>query len=126
MLCNRLFFIKLLLYFFPTQSCYQDAIEDKLDTKHFQFLSGRTTPANYGRTAPASMRYGHWHKDKNSLNIKNVPRLIVFVLGGMTYSEMRSAYEVTNASKNWEVIIGKIHYKFTKLFKIMICSLSFV
>lgn len=53
------------------------------------------------------MRYGHWHKDKNSLNIKNVPRLMVFVLGGLTYSEMRCAYEVTNASKNWEVIIGK-------------------
>lgn len=53
------------------------------------------------------MRYGHWHKDKNSLNIKNVPRLIVFVIGGLTYSEMRAAYEVTNNSKNWEVIIGK-------------------
>ncbi|KAH9395736.1 PREDICTED: protein ROP-like [Rhagoletis zephyria] len=84
----------------------EDAIEDKLDTKHFQFLSGRSAPANYGRQAPASMRYGHWHKDKNSLNIKNVPRLIVFVIGGLTYSEMRAAYEVTNNSKNWEVIIG--------------------
>lgn len=84
----------------------EDAIEDKLDTKHFQFLSGRNTSANYGRPAPTSMRYGHWHKDKNSLNIKNVPRLIVFVLGGLTYSEMRCAYEVTAASKNWEVIIG--------------------
>ncbi len=94
------------------ESFPQDAIEDKLDTKHFQFLSGRSAPANYGRQAPASMRYGHWHKDKNSLNIKNVPRLIVFVIGGLTYSEMRAAYEVTNNSKNWEVIIGKRERRF--------------
>ncbi|KAF7493530.1 Protein ROP [Sarcoptes scabiei] len=87
----------------------EDAIEDKLDPKHFQFLPGRAAPTNYGRPAPTSMRYGHWHKEKNSLNIKNVPRLIVFVLGGVTYSEMRCAYEVTNGSKNWEVIIGGDH-----------------
>lgn len=52
-----------------------------------------------------SVRYaGNWHKDK----VKNMPRLIVFVVGGITYSEMRAAYEVTKAVKNWEVIIGKI------------------
>jgi|688.fasta_scaffold702801_2 hypothetical protein len=28
-------------------------------------------------------------------------------MGGASYSEMRSAYEVTNAVKNWEVIVGK-------------------
>lgn len=53
------------------------------------------------------MRYaGNWHKDK----VKNMPRLIVFVVGGITYSEMRAAYEVTKAVKNWEVIIGKISW----------------
>lgn len=83
----------------------KDSIEDKLDTKHFPFLSGRNM-SNFQRPAPTSMRYGHWHKDKNSLNIKNVPRIIIFVLGGVTYSEIRAAYEVTNANKNWEVIIG--------------------
>lgn len=29
-----------------------------------------------------SVRYGHWHKDKAQQTIKNVPRLIVFVVGG--------------------------------------------
>ncbi|XP_067145492.1 protein ROP-like [Centruroides vittatus] len=87
----------------------EDSIEDKLDTKHFPFLSGRVAPSNYGRSAPTSVRYGHWHKDKNTPNIKNVPRMIVFVIGGCCYSEMRCAYEITKELKNWEVIIGTDH-----------------
>lgn len=87
----------------------QDAIEEKLDQKHFPFLGGRVAAPGVNRPAPTSMRYGQWsqNRDKNALNIKNVPRLIVFVMGGMTYSEMRAAYEVTKETKNWEVLIGK-------------------
>ncbi len=54
-----------------------------------------------------SARYGHWHKDKSQQNVRNVPRIFVFVVGGMSYSEMRAAYEVTAAVKNWEVIVGQ-------------------
>ena len=32
--------------------------------------------------------------------------MIVFIIGGICHSEMRSAYEVTVQSKKWEVIIG--------------------
>lgn len=88
----------------------EDAVEDKLDTKHFPYLTGgRQVPTGFGRPTPTSQRYGHWHKDKNALNVKQVPRLIVFIVGGMTYSEMRCAYEVTNEYKNWEVIIASDH-----------------
>ena len=83
----------------------QDAIDDKLDQKHFPFLGGR--PQSVGRVPPTSMRYGQWHRDKNAPNVRNVPRLIVFVTGGMTYSEMRCAYEVTKDRGNWEVYIGE-------------------
>jgi len=59
-----------------------------------------------------SARYGHWHKDKGQQTIKNVPRLIVFIVGGVCFSEIRCAYEVTNALKNWEVIIGKEYLEY--------------
>lgn len=42
---------------------------------------------------------------------KNSSKLIVFVIGGITYSEMRCAYEVAQANKACEVIIGKPGFK---------------
>ncbi|XP_053951474.1 protein ROP isoform X2 [Anastrepha obliqua] len=85
----------------------EDCIEDKLDQRHFTFLAGRAQNTNYH--APTSARYGHWHKDKAQAQVKNVPRLIVFIVGGVSMSEMRCAYEVTNTVKNWEVLVGSSH-----------------
>lgn len=39
---------------------------------------------------------------------KSSARLIIFVIGGITYSEMRCAYEVSEAYKSCEVVIGKL------------------
>jgi syntaxin-binding protein 1 len=87
----------------------EDSIEDKLDQKHFPFLSGRRDVPG-SKAAPTSQRYGQWHKDRNQQsNLKNVPRLIVFIIGGITYSEMRVAYETTKELKNWEVLVGSDH-----------------
>lgn len=102
----------------------EDCIEDKLDVRHFPYyLAGRSQNVNY-HAPTSSARYGHWHKDKTTTAVKNVPRVIVFVVGGACFSEMRSAYEVTAAAKNWEVIVGSSHILTPEIFLSDLGSLS--
>ncbi|XP_052230054.1 syntaxin-binding protein 1-like isoform X3 [Dreissena polymorpha] len=91
----------------------EEAVEDKLSTKQYPYLSGGAVPRTGYRppisTAATSARYGNWHKDKGQANYKSGPRLIIFIIGGTCYSELRCAYEVTQSVKNWEVLIGSTH-----------------
>ena len=87
------------------------AIEDKLDNNQFPFLGGQRQNSNRG-AAPTSARYGGWAGgQKNQSAAKTSPRIIAFVAGGSTYSEMRAAYEVTSDKKNWEIVMGKSKLK---------------
>ncbi|POI25149.1 hypothetical protein CIB84_011101 [Bambusicola thoracicus] len=83
----------------------EDAIENKLDSKEWPYCSQYPPTWNGSGIVSARQKPKASSQDERRSNA----RLIIFVIGGITYSEMRSAYEVSQTYKSCEVIIGSTH-----------------
>ncbi|UYV68662.1 STXBP1 [Cordylochernes scorpioides] len=80
----------------------EDAIDGRLDKGIFPYVKERA-PHDVSARAPTSLRYQTTRTDARRV----MSRCIVFIVGGVCYSETRSAYEVTGRyNPKWEVIIG--------------------
>ncbi|XP_072294480.1 syntaxin-binding protein 3 [Eucyclogobius newberryi] len=82
----------------------EDAVENKLDTREWPHQS--ECPAAWNGSGAVSARQKH---KPSSGDERRGARLIIFIIGGITHSEMRCAYEVTQAVKSCQVIIGSSH-----------------
>ena len=65
----------------------EQAIDNKLDETKFPFLKPPIKKSHYGQFGRKS-------------------RVVVFVVGGLTHSEARVAYEVSRDRPQWEVVVG--------------------
>ncbi|CAM4608728.1 unnamed protein product [Lepidochelys kempii] len=93
----------------------EDILEDKLDKSLWPFVSD-PVPTTSSQAAVSSC-FRHWHKNKPATEYQMGPRLIIYVLGGVSMSEMRCAYELTPATRGkWEVVIGSSHILTPKRF----------
>ncbi|KAL9988669.1 hypothetical protein ACROYT_G003141 [Oculina patagonica] len=91
----------------------EEAVEERLSSTLYPFASQRTGTGSLGSSnlgkAVSARLYGHWHKEKGPTEARAGPRLIIFIVGGVCFSETRTAYEVTAAKKDWEVLVGSTH-----------------
>lgn len=90
----------------------EDALECKLSEKSFTYLPGDRPDegGNLSSAAPKSLR-GFAGSNPNLAVVSDAkkPLLIVYIRGGASYPEMRTAYQVTNEYSTAEVYIGKIN-----------------
>lgn len=89
----------------------EDIIDEKLDLRQFPISGGQRTFEGNSAAQSSREKFGGWMQNRRGgASVRTGPRLIVFILGGASYNELRTAYEVTqNNNKRWEVFIGSDH-----------------
>ncbi|KAJ6534642.1 Sec1-like snare protein [Mycena vulgaris] len=100
------------------RSVLEEHVADKLDKTLFPYVkdapAAANAPAASLRSAPVQMtslrsQKPIWHKAARPGGVADTrQRLLVFVAGGMTYSEIREAYQLS-ASLNKDIYIGSTH-----------------
>lgn len=105
----------------PFKTALQDHINGRLDQQAFPYVkdspanltsssSLRNTPISPTTPTSGSLRSAKpsWHKaaPKTGTAVEIRQQVLVFVAGGMTYSEMREAY-LLSKSLNKDIIIGE-------------------
>lgn len=83
----------------------EDNIENKLDSREWPYCSECPAAWNGSGAVSARQKYNTITREDK----KSVSKLIIFVIGGITYSEIRCAYEVSQANKSVQVMIGSTH-----------------
>ncbi|XP_048395108.1 syntaxin-binding protein 3 isoform X3 [Stegostoma tigrinum] len=83
----------------------EDSIANKLNSVEWPHCSGCSSAWN--GSGAVSARQGN---KSNLQDERRAVKLIIFIIGGVTYSEMRCAYEVSQSTaKHCEVIVGSTH-----------------
>ena len=105
----------------PFKTALQDHINGRLDQQAFPYVkdsptnltsssSLRSTPVSPTTPTSGSLRSAKpsWHKaaPKTGTAVEIRQQVLVFVAGGMTYSEMREVY-LLSKSLNKDIIIGE-------------------
>lgn len=93
---------------------YQDQVNDRLDSSTFPYvkdaptlmpLSPRSPPP---QTTSLRSQKPSWHRaPKTATVLDNRQRLLVFVAGGVTYSEIRETYQLSNSLQK-DIYIGEL------------------
>lgn len=97
------------------ESNHQDHVGNKLDPSLFPYVGGTPAPAAASlraqQTPTTSLRSAKpsWHKAPGRTVGASVKRerIIVFMAGGMTYSEVREAYDLSS-SLGRDIYIGRV------------------
>lgn len=107
---NKTIPLALMRYLPSLHATLENLVTGDLDEEAFPYTSpppaaDRKSMANKSSAAKSARRKGDWKSSgKDTTENKegdedSRPRLIIFVLGGLTFSEMRSAYEIAEQRK---------------------------
>ncbi|KAE9398544.1 Sec1-like snare protein [Gymnopus androsaceus JB14] len=93
----------------------EECVNERLDTALFPYVKDApsATPAPTSLRSPppaSSLRSARpsWHRAARSNVAEIRPRILLFVAGGMTYSEVREVYQLSTAL-NKDIYIGSTH-----------------